>query len=341
MGIRKAGLVVERNPNFFIQGMSDIARGRDLAAQEMRQRALRGVDIRRPETFESAISSMAEYGDVSGQKELFDIVSQYEMAKARSGKSAGGASNQSPFQYRAGSPEDIRDIAAQQLNTISVLMDAGQNIDEAGYPSYYRTAAKFGFSNWLPEEYSSFDEKREQILGQAKVEADVLSAVSNGFSGSPQTSKKLYDIYSQFGLDLGKFDENFDYATIPASTVTAGMRAIAEKTKQSKESEKGLEKTASMIAEQLLAEESIFSIRSLLKEIKAASPDIDEDQVASSIISRIKRSVGENASPDAIELEISNMLNKVRQRKRMMEDKTPRQNDRIEAINRLRGGTSQ
>jgi len=340
MGIRKAGLVVERNPNFFIQGMSDIARGRDLAAQEMRQRALRGVDITNPETVQPAISSMAQYGDIFGQKELSDIVSQYEAARARSDQSS-GRSQQSPFQYRPGSPEDIKNIASQQLNTIYVLMDAGQNIDEAGYPSYYRTAEKFGFSKWLPEDYASFDKQRNNILGQAQVEVDVLNALSSGFSGNPQTSKKLYDIYSRFGLDLGEFDENFDYARIPTSTVTAGMRAVSEKTKQSKESEKGLEKTASMIAEQLLAEESIFSIRSLLKEIKAASPDIDEDQVASSIISRIKRSVGENASPDAIELEISNMLNKVRQRKRMMEDKTPRQNDRIEAINRLRGGTSQ
>jgi len=332
---------MDGNPNFFVQGMADIDRGRELASQEMRQRALRGVDITNPETVQSAISSMAQYGDIFGQKELSDIVSQYEIAKSRSGKSAGGASNQSPFQYRAGSPEDIRDIASQQLNTISVLMDAGQNIDEAGYPSYYRTAAKFGFSNWLPEDYASFDKQRNNILGQAQVEADVLNALSSGFSGNPQTSKKLYDTYSRFGLDLGEFDENFDYATIPASTVTAGMRAIAEKTKQSKESEKGLEKTASMIAEQLSADEAVFSIRSLLKEIKSASPGIDEDQVASSILSRIKRSVGENASPDAIELEISNMLNKIRQRKRMMEDKTPRQSDRIEAINRLRGGSSQ
>lgn len=341
MGIRKAGLVVERNPNFFVQGMADIDRGRELASQEMRQRALRGVDITNPETVQSAISSMAQYGDIFGQKELSDIVSQYETAKARSGKSAGGASNQSPFQYRPGSPEDIRAIADQQLNIISVLMDSGQNIDEAGYPSYYRTAEKFGFSKWLPEDYASFDKQRNNILSQAQVEADVLNALSSGFSGNPQTSKKLYDTYSRFGLDLGEFDENFDYATIPVSAVTAGMRAIAEKTKQSKESEKGLEKTASMIAEQLSADEAVFSIRSLLKEIKSASPGIDEDQVASSILSRIKRSVGENASPDAIELEISNMLNKIRQRKRMMEDKTPRQSDRIEAINRLRGGSSQ
>lgn len=324
---------------FYARGMESINRGRQMAIDDKRKEILRGVSINDPESVSAAITSMGQSGDIAGQKMLSDILGQYESTRMKSGQSAKKGIGIGGMQYRAGSPNEVAQMAGQQLNSLNFLLDVGQKIDEKGYQNFLNVAQNSGYGEFLPKTYQEFEAKRPDILQQGQISAGVLQSIIQGSPADEQTNRMLHEQYTKMGLDLGPYNQAENYAKISPSIVTGILRAKSNKEESARSEEKDLRERSGIIAKNFGSESSVFAIGNLMRQIKRTVPNASYDEISEKIISRLRGTLGDYPSPSDIEDEINKMLEILNKKARTSQDKKApdrNPNRRLDAINSLR-----
>jgi hypothetical protein len=160
--------------NFLTSAFKNIEAGRDLVRGDKKRKILSEVDIMSPESIEAGIGKMMQAGDIEGQKQLSDVLSNYHRSALEKKK----------IQREMDQPNIPKpEIAMQQSQIIGWMKDLIPNVDEKVYPVFVQQADMFGYGKYLPKDYAQFDASRQDLMQQADMEQKALMAIGSQASG--------------------------------------------------------------------------------------------------------------------------------------------------------------